>query len=327
QDLSDVERALATCVAPAPPPPPPPPPAVVGCDNGSNVAKAAPEPGVAAPGRGGGSDDHQGGAAAATAEAEAGGNGTAGVSGSDDDALQGGRTASSPPPPPPGGDPHAAVDAQGGSADYMDFVRLRGLVSKKAAAACFRSRTFLRFPRDIRARIPSRVFFKHVYESVTLRKTRLTLHFYDSEGLGFLREQDLENYVYDHIPTMPALRAIHDNFYPFYVFTAVRRFMFFLDLKRTGKVSIDTLVRSRVMEEFLQVRMAAGEQREPRSAAAAAAAAGNGGTKNEDTGAEGGGGRGTADSSEGGVGTAQSRGGGQQGEGGREAGDNHSPVQ
>lgn len=58
--------------------------------------------------------------------------------------------------------------------------------------------------------------------------------FYDSEGLGFLREQDLENYVYDHIPSMPALRAIHDNFYPFYVFTAVRRFMFFLDLKRTG---------------------------------------------------------------------------------------------
>lgn len=58
--------------------------------------------------------------------------------------------------------------------------------------------------------------------------------FYDSEGLGFLREQDLENYVYDHIPTMPALRAIHDNFYPFYVFTAVRRFMFFLDPKRTG---------------------------------------------------------------------------------------------
>lgn len=58
--------------------------------------------------------------------------------------------------------------------------------------------------------------------------------FYDSEGLGYLREQDLENYVYDHIPTMAALHAIHDNFYPFYVFTAVRRFMFFLDPKRTG---------------------------------------------------------------------------------------------
>lgn len=62
--------------------------------------------------------------------------------------------------------------------------------------------------------------------------------FYDSEGLGYLREQDLENYVYDHIPTMAALHAIHDNFYPFYVFTAVRRFMFFLDPKRTGVCSL-----------------------------------------------------------------------------------------
>ncbi|CAN0195793.1 unnamed protein product, partial [Ectocarpus sp. 4 AP-2014] len=340
EDLSDVERALATCVAPAPPPPPPlpPPPEVVADgDNVSNGAKAAAlEPGVAAPSGGGGSDDHQAGAAAAAEALSAGGNGTAGVSGSDDDASRGGLTAGTTSSPPPGDDLHAAVDAQGGSADYMDFVRLRGLVSKKAAAACFRSRTFLRFPRDIRARIPSRVFFKHVYESVTLQKTRLTLHFYDSEGLGFLREQDLENYVYDHIPTMPALRAIHDNFYPFYVFTAVRRFMFFLDPKRTGKISIDTLVRSRVMEEFLQVRMAAGEQGEPGSAAAAAAASENGGTQNEDAGAKGGG-EATADSSEGGggssttavggVGTTESREGAPQGEGGRDDAGNHSPLQ
>ncbi|CAN0094189.1 unnamed protein product [Laminaria digitata] len=91
-----------------------------------------------------------------------------------------------------------------------------------------------RFPRDSRGRISSQMFFKSLYESVSLQKTKLTLHFYDTEGLGFLREQDLENYVYDHIPTIAALHAIHDNFYPFYVFTAVRRFMFFLDPKRTG---------------------------------------------------------------------------------------------
>lgn len=174
-----MERALATCVVPAPPPPPPPPPtAVVDGDNGSNGAKAALDPGVGAPSRGDGSDGLQGGAAAAAEALSSVRNGTAGVSGGNNDASQGDLTPdtnSSSPPSPAGGDPHAAVDAQGGSADYMDFVRLRGLVSKKAAAACFRSRTFLRFPRDIRARIPSRVFFKHVYESVTLQKTRLTL--------------------------------------------------------------------------------------------------------------------------------------------------------
>eukprot|EP00903_Cladosiphon_okamuranus_P019399 g17836.t1 len=231
EDLSEVEQALATCV----PPPPPPPPVATATTSPLETTR-------------GGSDD--GRTAATTATASVGGHGVE----AGGDASQGDPAAANSLPHP---NPFVATDARGGSADYMDFVRVRGMVSGKAAA-CFKPGTFLRFPRDIRARIPSRVFFKHVYESVTLQKTRLTLHFYDSEGLGFLREQDLENYVYDHIPTMPALRAIHDNFYPFYVFTAVRRFMFFLDPKRTGKISIDTLVRSRVMEELLQLRMAAG---------------------------------------------------------------------
>eukprot|EP00752_Nemacystus_decipiens_P009262 g8275.t1 len=240
EDLSEVEQALATCV-----PPPPPPP---GAD-AAVAAAAAATTSLLETTRGGLDDGRK--TATATAASAPGGGG--GGSGGGDASREGSAAANSATPP----NPFTATDAQGGSADYMDFVRLRGMVSGKAAA-CFKPRTFLRFPRDIRARIPSRVFFKHVYESVTLQKTRLTLHFYDSEGLGFLREQDLENYVYDHIPTMPALRAIHDNFYPFYVFTAVRRFMFFLDPKRTGKISIDTLVRSRVMEELLQLRMAPG---------------------------------------------------------------------
>ncbi|CAN0483450.1 unnamed protein product, partial [Discosporangium mesarthrocarpum] len=61
---------------------------------------------------------------------------------------------------------------------------------------------------------------------------------YDSVGRGYLNEQDLESYIYDLIPTIPSLRSMHENFFPFYVFTVVRRFMFFLDPKRTGKVVI-----------------------------------------------------------------------------------------
>ncbi|CAM9901334.1 unnamed protein product, partial [Scytosiphon promiscuus] len=274
EDLSEVERALATCVPPPPPSPPvtPVPEGQIGSggDGGSSGGTAA----GSATGTGAVAslssrevtqdrpNGERGGATAAVTSGEeplsslerSG----VEVSGGGGDAVDGGGVAAvDPHPPQPPPNPYVGAEAQGGSADYMDFVRVRGLVSRKAAA-CFKPRTFLRFPRDIRGRIPSRTFFKRVYESVTLQKTRLTLHFYDSEGLGFLREQDLENYVYDHIPTMPALRAIHDSFYPFYVFTAVRRFMFFLDPKRSGKILIDTLVRSSIMEEFLQVRMAAG---------------------------------------------------------------------
>ena len=59
---------------------------------------------------------------------------------------------------------------------------------------------------------------------------------YDTTGDGFLREQDLESYIYDLIPQLPALRDLEENFYPFYVFTAVRKFFFFLDPKRRGQL-------------------------------------------------------------------------------------------
>ncbi|GMI26207.1 hypothetical protein TrRE_jg1331, partial [Triparma retinervis] len=71
---------------------------------------------------------------------------------------------------------------------------------------------------------------------------------------------DIENYIYNLIPDLPPLQTMHENFYPFYVFTATRRFMFFLDPKRTGRVSIKKLVCSQVMEELLELGMAGGNQ-------------------------------------------------------------------
>jgi hypothetical protein len=36
---------------------------------------------------------------------------------------------------------------------------------------------------------------------------------------------------------------LQENFYPFYVFTAVRRFMFFLDRRRTGQQATASLAQ------------------------------------------------------------------------------------
>ena len=78
-------------------------------------------------------------------------------------------------------------------------------------------------------------FVSFFHLATTLSLSLSILSFYDSDGLGYLLEQDLENYVYDHIPTIPALQPLQQSFYTFYVFTAVRRFMFFLDPRRTGQ--------------------------------------------------------------------------------------------
>ena len=115
---------------------------------------------------------------------------------------------------------------------------------------------FLSFQPDPTGRIDGSEFFRRLCSTICIAKTRITLHFYDVGGRGLLREQDIENYIFNLIPDLPPLQNMHENFYPFYVFTATRRFMFFLDPKKSGKVSIRKLVSSQVMEELLELGMA-----------------------------------------------------------------------
>lgn len=61
---------------------------------------------------------------------------------------------------------------------------------------------------------------------------------YDMEGLGYLKGEDLQSYIFDHIPLFEELEGMHQSFYSFYVLTAVRRFLFFLDPKQKGWITL-----------------------------------------------------------------------------------------
>lgn len=91
---------------------------------------------------------------------------------------------------------------------------------------------------------------------------RLQLTYYDSLGFGYLREKDLENYVFELLPTLSQLKALQEAFYPFYVFTAVRRFFFFLDVRRRGGVRVCDLLLSRVFVDFFEMRNEVVDERE-----------------------------------------------------------------
>jgi serine/threonine-protein phosphatase 2A regulatory subunit B'' len=91
-------------------------------------------------------------------------------------------------------------------------------------------------------------------------RTKVVLHYmvgrllaFDTSGDGCLREHDVENYVFEAIPGVPELAALQENFYPFYVFTAVRKFFFFLDPNRTGKLAVRDCVSSRVFAEWMRL--------------------------------------------------------------------------
>lgn len=65
--------------------------------------------------------------------------------------------------------------------------------------------------------------------------------------------QDLENYILELIPTLPQLDGLEKSFYSFYVCTAVRKFFFFLDPLRTGRIRIQDILACRFLDDLLEV--------------------------------------------------------------------------
>eukprot|EP00274_Cyanoptyche_gloeocystis_P003848 CAMPEP_0196660466 /NCGR_PEP_ID=MMETSP1086-20130531/39914_1 /TAXON_ID=77921 /ORGANISM="Cyanoptyche gloeocystis , Strain SAG4.97" /LENGTH=417 /DNA_ID=CAMNT_0041994893 /DNA_START=59 /DNA_END=1309 /DNA_ORIENTATION=- len=147
--------------------------------------------------------------------------------------------------------------------NYEDFRRVGAQLPPKCKEF-FTARVFLSFERDHLGRIPILPFFNYVMRKVSLSQTRICLSYYDSQGSGFLKEQDLENYVFELIPSLPQLQTVEEVFFPFYVYTAVRKFFFFLDPLRKGQVRIKSLLLSPMLSELFELRQ---DQMPPEDAA------------------------------------------------------------
>jgi len=142
---------------------------------------------------------------------------------------------------------------------YEAFADLRRELAERGERfqQFFLPSTFLKFPRDQNGCIAIFPFFTFVVRKVNIRQTRVSLSYYDQLGCGYLREKDMENFIFELIPTLPQLASLHEEFYPFYVFTAVRKFFFFLDPKRTGRVRIRDLLSSPIIIELYELRQEA----------------------------------------------------------------------
>lgn len=140
--------------------------------------------------------------------------------------------------------------------DYQGFCEIRKELLKRGERfkQYFVPSSFLKFPRDPSGCIAIVPFFTFVVRKVNLRQTRVQLSYYDALGCGYLREKDMENFIFEMIPTLPQLNTLQEEFYPFYVFTAVRKFFFFLDPKRTGRVRIRDLLSSQILPELYELR-------------------------------------------------------------------------
>jgi len=86
--------------------------------------------------------------------------------------------------------------------NYDQFVYVSGMLPPKCRQF-FTSSTFLKFERDEYGRIEIVPFFHYVVRKVNLFQTRIQISLYDSSGYGYLKEKDLENYIFELMPTFP----------------------------------------------------------------------------------------------------------------------------
>eukprot|EP00928_Gymnodinium_smaydae_P098700 TRINITY_DN9239_c0_g1_i1.p1 TRINITY_DN9239_c0_g1~~TRINITY_DN9239_c0_g1_i1.p1 ORF type:complete len:481 (-),score=126.88 TRINITY_DN9239_c0_g1_i1:51-1460(-) len=140
--------------------------------------------------------------------------------------------------------------------DYDGFARIREELIKRGERfrQLFTPSIFLKFPKDQNGCIAILPFFTYVVRKITLKQTRLELSYYDEKRRGYLREKDMENFIFELIPRLPQLNSLQEEFYPFYVFTAVRKFFFLLDPKRTGRIPIRDLLSSQILPELYELR-------------------------------------------------------------------------
>ena len=138
--------------------------------------------------------------------------------------------------------------------NWDQFCVVRSMVSDKTREY-FKSQVFAKLQQGDRlGRISIMALFNYIMRKVWLHQTRIGLSLYDVTGQGFLRESDLENYILELIETLPQLDGLEKSFHPFYVCTAVRKFFFFLDPLKTGKIKIQDVLACSFLDDLLELR-------------------------------------------------------------------------
>lgn len=138
--------------------------------------------------------------------------------------------------------------------NYADFMKVSVRCGEKCRSF-FTAKVFAKLlQKDPYGRICVQDFFNYVMKKVWMQQSRVSLSFYDVSGQGYLRELDLEAYIKDLIPSLPQINGIEQSFHSFYVCTALRKFCFFLDPLRTGKIKIQDILCCPFLDDLMELR-------------------------------------------------------------------------
>lgn len=90
-------------------------------------------------------------------------------------------------------------------------------------------------------------FYHYVLKKNNLFQTLIHISLYYTSGNDYLTETNLQEYISDLIPSFFHLKNMDERFKDKYVISAVRRFFFFLDPKRMGRIYVKDLIYSTIL--------------------------------------------------------------------------------
>lgn len=139
--------------------------------------------------------------------------------------------------------------------DYLQFKKIRNEAGAKYRPY-FTAEVFgrLQAVEGGAGRVRGVSLFNYVMRRVWLQQTRIGLSLYDFTGQGYLTEHNLESYIAELVPSLAALDGLESSFSSFYVCTAARKFLFFLDPLRVGRVRIRDVLSCSFLDDLLELR-------------------------------------------------------------------------
>jgi serine/threonine-protein phosphatase 2A regulatory subunit B'' len=118
---------------------------------------------------------------------------------------------------------------------------------------------FLQCPRNPEGEVEVKALFNKFGQAMSLAKMEAELHMFDADNDGRITEEETELYVQDLIPTIGGLAKMEKDFIPFYCCAASRRIFWTLDSGGRGSVRIADLLRSSIMDEWLELQLTSDE--------------------------------------------------------------------
>lgn len=137
--------------------------------------------------------------------------------------------------------------------NYKDFKKV-GECYGPVIKQYFTANTFLKFDKDKYGRIEILAFFHYLVKKTNSIENKINICYHDVYNSGFLNDKDLENYIKEEFKQFYFYDELSEDIKEYYLLVAQRKFFFFLDPKRTGRIFINDIVCSPILTEFLEMK-------------------------------------------------------------------------